>query len=70
MVQSQIKADYEYFMRRSQNWKNLFDWNSGFIMTKENGGWDVAIDPREVNNNFTEGNAWQYTFLYHKIFLV
>jgi len=56
------KDDYEYFMKRSQNWKNLFDWETGFIRPKKNGGWDKPFDPREVNNNFTEGNAWQYTF--------
>ena len=54
--------DYQYFMKRSQNWKNLFDWETGFIRPKKNGGWDKPFDPREVNNNFTEGNAWQYTF--------
>ncbi|MDG2432975.1 GH92 family glycosyl hydrolase [Flavobacterium sp.] len=57
-----IKEDFHYFMKRSQNWKNLFDWKSGFIRPKKNGGWDMPFDPREVNNNFTEGNAWQYTF--------
>ncbi|MBC5840284.1 glycoside hydrolase family 92 protein [Flavobacterium sp. F-380] len=56
------KEDYEYFMKRSQSWKNLFDWKLGFIRPKKNGGWDSPFDPREVNNNFTEGNAWQYTF--------
>jgi predicted alpha-1,2-mannosidase len=54
--------DYNYFMKRSQSWKNLFDWETGFIRPKKNGGWDKLFDPREVNNNFTEGNAWQYTF--------
>ena len=56
------QEDYQYFMKRSQNWKNLFDWETGFIRPKKNGGWDKPFDPREVNNNFTEGNAWQYTF--------
>jgi len=56
------KEDYDYFMKRSQNWKNLFDWETGFIRPKKNGGWDTPFDPREVNNNYTEGNAWQYTF--------
>ncbi|WP_430399623.1 GH92 family glycosyl hydrolase [Flavobacterium sp.] len=56
------KEDYDYFMKRSQSWKNLFDWETGFIRPKKNGGWDKPFDPREVNNNFTEGNAWQYTF--------
>lgn len=56
------KDEYDYFMKRSQSWKNVFDWNTGFMRPKKNGGWDNPFDPREVNNNFTEGNAWHYTF--------
>lgn len=54
--------DYDYFMKRSQNWKNVFDWNTTFMRPKKNGGWDKPFDAREVNNNFTEGNSWHYTF--------
>lgn len=56
------KEEYEYFMKRSQSWKNVFDWNIGFMRPKKNGGWDKPFDPREVNNNYTEGNSWQYSF--------
>lgn len=56
------QEDYQYFMLRSQNWKNIFDWETGFMRPKKNGGWDKPFDPREVNNNFTEGNSWQYSF--------
>jgi predicted alpha-1,2-mannosidase len=56
------QEDYQYFMKRSQNWKNIFDWENGFMRPKKNGGWDKPFDPREVNNNFTEGNSWQYSF--------
>ena len=56
------QKDYQYFMMRSQNWKNIFDWETGFMRPKKNGGWDKPFDPREVNNNFTEGNSWQYSF--------
>ncbi len=56
------QEDYLYFMKRSQNWKNIFDWETGFMRPKKNGGWDKPFDPREVNNNFTEGNSWQYSF--------
>ncbi|WP_276975083.1 GH92 family glycosyl hydrolase, partial [Flavobacterium filum] len=56
------KEDYQYFMLRSQNWKNLFNWETGFIQPKKNGGWDKPFDPKEVNNNYTEANGWQYTF--------
>ena len=54
--------DYNYFMKRSQSWKNVFDWNIGFMRPKKNGGWDKPFDPKEINNNFTEGNSWQYSF--------
>ncbi|MCA6421420.1 MAG: GH92 family glycosyl hydrolase [Flavobacterium sp.] len=54
--------EYDYFMQRSQNWKNIFDWKTGFMRPKKNGGWDKPFDPREINNNFTEGNSWQYSF--------
>ncbi|MFV0540540.1 MAG: GH92 family glycosyl hydrolase [Aestuariibaculum sp.] len=54
--------DYDYFMKRSQNWKNLFDWETGFIRPKKNAGWNEPFNPKEINGNYTEGNAWQYTF--------
>ncbi|TGD58467.1 GH92 family glycosyl hydrolase [Flavobacterium humi] len=56
------KDDYNYFMKRSQNWKNIFDWDTKFMRPKKNGGWDKPFDAREINNNFTEGNSWQYSF--------
>lgn len=56
------QQDYTHFMKRSQNWKNVFDWNTTFMRPKKNGGWDKPFDPREINNNFTEGNSWHYTF--------
>jgi predicted alpha-1,2-mannosidase len=54
--------DYNYFIKRSQSWKNVFDWNTGFMRPKKNGGWNKPFDPKEINNNFTEGNSWQYSF--------
>ncbi|MBF6609359.1 MAG: GH92 family glycosyl hydrolase [Flavobacterium sp.] len=54
--------EYQYFMERSQSWKNIFDPSVGFMRPKKNGGWDKPFDAREVNNNFTEGNSWQYSF--------
>ena len=56
------QEDYDYFMKRSQSWKNVFDWNTGFMRPKKNGDWDKPFDPKEINNNFTEGNSWQYSF--------
>lgn len=54
--------DYNYFMTRSQNWKNVFDPETKNMRPRKNGGWDKPFDPREVNNNYTEGNSWQYSF--------
>ncbi|KAF2515109.1 alpha-mannosidase [Flavobacterium salilacus subsp. salilacus] len=54
--------DYNYFMKRSQYWKNIFDPETNHMRPKKNGGWDKPFDPREVNNSFTEGNSWQYSF--------
>lgn len=56
------KEDFAYFMERSQYWKNLYNPETGFIQPKRNAGWDTPFDPKEVNNNYTEANGWQYTF--------
>lgn len=57
-----LDNDYTTYLNRSQSWKNLFDRNSRFIRPKKNGDFLTPFDPFEVNNNFTEANAWQYTF--------
>ncbi len=64
------------FMRRAQNWQNLFDAEIGFIRPRrENGIFlegfdpDTALPRSEVpwdrNNQagFQEGNTWQYTWM-------
>jgi predicted alpha-1,2-mannosidase len=56
------ESDYMRYMTRSQGWKNLFDPEKRFIRPRKNGGWYEPFDPREVNNNYTEANAWQYNF--------
>ena len=54
--------EYERYAERAQSWKNLFDPVTGFIRPRSNGGWQKPFDPYEVNNNYTEANAWQYNF--------
>lgn len=49
------------FYHRAQYYKNLFDPHTGFFRAKMNGCWQEPFDPREVNFNFTEANAWQYS---------
>ncbi len=55
-------ADYAYFGKRAQNYKNVFDPSTGFMRARSNGGWFNPFDPFEVNFNYTEANAWQYGF--------
>lgn len=52
---------YEEFIKRAQNYKNLFDSSTGFMRAKINGGWQKPFSPTEVNFHFTEANSWQYS---------
>ncbi|HQR38210.1 MAG TPA: GH92 family glycosyl hydrolase, partial [Blastocatellia bacterium] len=54
--------DYASYMRRAQSYKNLFDPSVGFMRSRLEGTWFAPFDPAEVNFNYTEANAWQYTF--------
>ncbi len=46
----------------TKNWQNIFNPKTGFMQPRMNGGWYEPFNPKEVNNNYTEANAWQYTF--------
>ena len=52
---------YEAYMSSAQYWRNVFDPATGFMRARLNGRWFTPFDPREVNNNYTEANAWQYS---------
>lgn len=55
--------DYEYFLRRSKSYLNLFDPNTGFFRPKNKDGSRVRpFDPTYPNvmRFYREGNAWQY----------
>jgi len=54
--------EYSAFIKRSQAWKHIFDDQSGFMRARMNGGWFSPFNPSEVNFNYTEANAWQYSF--------
>jgi predicted alpha-1,2-mannosidase len=63
MAKAMGKDDiYKEYIQRSQNWKNIFNPKTGFFQAKINETYVEPFDPREVNFNFTEGNAWQYAF--------
>ncbi len=59
--------DYEYFLKRSQSYKHLFDASTGFMRGKSaDGKFHVPFNPVSSNHradDYCEGNAWQYTFL-------
>jgi predicted alpha-1,2-mannosidase len=66
-------ADYEMFMKRAYNYKNIFDAQSGFARPKNSEGkWLEPFDPKFVGHgkdrHYTEANAWQYTlFVPHDV---
>jgi predicted alpha-1,2-mannosidase len=61
MLPSTPASVVQEFYARSERWKNLYDEKSGFMRPRVNGGWLSPFDPKEVNNHFTEANAWQYS---------
>ncbi|HPE77227.1 MAG TPA: GH92 family glycosyl hydrolase, partial [Draconibacterium sp.] len=55
--------DYEYFIKRSANYKNLYDSESGWIRPKNAAGnWKEPFDPYEYQNGFVESNGAQATW--------
>ncbi|MES2774909.1 MAG: GH92 family glycosyl hydrolase [Bacteroidota bacterium] len=59
-----LKKDdiYKEFIRRAQSYKNLFDKKTTFFRGRTDGNWMSPFSPTEVNNYYTEGNAWHYAF--------
>ena len=56
------EADYQTYITRAQYWKNVYDPSTHHIRARNNGGWWKPFNPTEVNNNYTEGNSWHYSF--------
>ena len=54
----------EKYARRSENWQNVFDSSTGFMRGKnQDGSWVTPFDPKRIQfDDYTEANAWQYTF--------
>jgi len=50
------------FLKRAQQYQNLFDPSSGFFRARRNQTWVEPFNPYEVNYHFTEANAWQYGY--------
>jgi predicted alpha-1,2-mannosidase len=57
----QKEEDYKEFITRAQNYKNVFDPETKFMRGRFRNTWFSPFDPFEVNFNYTEANAWQYS---------
>jgi hypothetical protein len=51
----------DYYLRRSENWQNVYNPATGFMQARMNNSFFSPFNPYEVNNNYTEANAWQYS---------
>jgi len=55
------QEDYAFFMKRSENWRNLFDSETGFLRGKnEDGSWLEPFDEIRWGSPYVEGSAWQH----------
>ena len=53
--------DYAMFMKRSENWRNLFDPSVKFLRGKNaDGSWLSPFDPFTWGSPYVEGSAWQH----------
>jgi len=53
--------DYQHFMERSENWRNLYDERTGFIRAKKSdGSWKGPFLEWSWTSYYTEGNARQW----------
>lgn len=61
------KDDYEYFFNRSRSYKKYYDPETRFLRAVDTDGkFRLPFNPffaEHRTNDYTEGNAWQYTFL-------
>ncbi|WP_203292526.1 GH92 family glycosyl hydrolase [Luteirhabdus pelagi] len=52
---------FETYIKRAQFYKNVFDPSTNFMRGRFRNTWFGPFDPYEVNFNYTEANAWQYS---------
>jgi predicted alpha-1,2-mannosidase len=55
------EEDFKLFSERAQNYKNVMDPETNFARGRFRNTWFAPFDPYEVNFNYTEANAWQYS---------
>ncbi|MFO7446446.1 MAG: GH92 family glycosyl hydrolase [Ignavibacteriaceae bacterium] len=56
------EEDYNYFIERAKFYTNVYDPSTSLMRPKKNGKWFEPFDPYAVSGNYTEANAWQYSF--------
>lgn len=57
------QEDYDYFLTRSKNYRNVFDPTTGWVRPKNQmGEWLEPYDPYEHGTGFTEANGAQNTW--------
>ena len=61
--------DAAFFLKRSGNWRNVLDPETGFMRGRDSkGAWQTPFSPFALGhdssrrNDFTEGNSWQWTW--------
>ena len=55
------QEDYAAFMKRSENWRNVFDTSVKFFRGKNaDGSWTTPFDPFTWGSPYVEGGAWQH----------
>ena len=58
------KKVYEEYIGRASYWKNLFDPETHFMRPRfADGSWLTPFNPKQLGTHYTEGNAWQYSFM-------
>ncbi|UEG54741.1 GH92 family glycosyl hydrolase [Mucilaginibacter daejeonensis] len=57
------KAEVELYRKRSQNYRNLFDPQTGLMRGKnKDGSFQSPFSPLKWGDAFTEGNSWHYSW--------
>ena len=55
------QEDYQYFLNRSEYWKNVYDKEVGFFRGKNaDGSWLTPFDSFTWGSPYEEGSAWQH----------
>lgn len=63
------KEEIDLYAKRSQNYRNLFDKQTGLMRGKnKDGSFQSPFNPYKWGDAFTEGNSWHYTWsVFHDV---